>query len=131
MRSRKKTEKNKYERKKEKGTIKTVNQMTPREKRKARKLWKEKAKQRRRRLALQDISNVPVTPPSSDNEVPINENNNQRMQAGRQRSIRARRARNLLIKKQAAQIAKLKSTVQRYKKQIQRSNKPNKKLTPN
>ena len=87
----KEKEKKKYERKKEKGTIKTVNQMTPREKRKARKLWKEKAKQRRRRLALQDISNVPVTPPSSDNEVPINENNNQRMQAGRQRSIRARR----------------------------------------
>ncbi|CAG9569822.1 unnamed protein product [Danaus chrysippus] len=51
----KEKEKKKYERKKEKGTIKTVNQMTPREQRKARKIWRERAKQRRRRLALQHI----------------------------------------------------------------------------
>ncbi|CAF4819497.1 unnamed protein product [Pieris macdunnoughi] len=42
-------EKKKYKRKKEKGTIKTVNQMTPRENLKARKIWREKAKQQRRR----------------------------------------------------------------------------------
>lgn len=116
----KEKEKKKYERKKEKGTIKTVNQMTPREQRKARKIWREKAKQRRRRLALQHIGNAPATIPTSDNEVPPNENINQRAQAGQRRSIQARRARNILIKKQVAQIAQLKSTIQCYKKRLQR-----------
>ncbi|CAG9560048.1 unnamed protein product [Danaus chrysippus] len=67
--------------KKQKGTIKTVNQMTPREQRKARKIWREKAKRRRRRLALQHIGNAPATLPTSDDEVPPNENINQRAQA--------------------------------------------------
>ncbi|CAH0717729.1 unnamed protein product, partial [Brenthis ino] len=116
----KEKEKKKYERKKEKGTIKTVNQMTPREQRKARKIWREKAKQRRRRLALQHIENAPATIPTSDNE-----NINQRAQAGQRRSIQARRARNILIKKQVAQIAQLKSTIQCYKKRLQRSKRQN------
>ncbi|CAG9573014.1 unnamed protein product [Danaus chrysippus] len=59
--------------------------------------------------------------PTSDNEVPPNENINQRAQAGQRRSIQARRARNILIKKQVAQIALLKSTIQCYKKRLQRS----------
>ncbi|CAH2083752.1 unnamed protein product [Euphydryas editha] len=62
----KEKDKKKYERQKEKGLIKTVNQMTPTEKRKARKIWREKAKLRRRRLALQNIRNAPATQPSSD-----------------------------------------------------------------
>lgn len=106
----KEKEKKKYERKKEKGTIKTINQMTPREKRKARKIWRKKAKQGRQRLALQNIRNAPATLPSFDNEVPPNKNVNQRAQAGQRRSIQARRARNILIKKQATKLAKLKST---------------------
>lgn len=59
----------KYENKK-KGHIKTVNQMTLRGQWEATKLWREKAKYRRSRLALQDISNAPVTPPRSENEFP-------------------------------------------------------------
>lgn len=47
-----------------------MNQITPREQRKARKLWREESKNRRRRLALQNISNAPVTNPSSENEFP-------------------------------------------------------------
>lgn len=119
-------EREKYEKKKEKGVIKTVNQMTPREQRKARKVWREKAKNRRHRLALQDISNAPETPPCSDNEDPPQppQNINRRAQAAQQKSIRARKARNLIIRKQEAEIAQLKSAVQRYKKQIQRIKKP-------
>lgn len=118
-------EKEKYEKKKEKGVIKTVKQMTPREHRKARKVWREKAKNRRRRLALQDISNAPETPTGLDNEdPPPPQNMNMRAQAAQQKSIRARKARNLIIRKQKAEIAQLRSAVQRYKKQIQRIKKP-------
>ncbi|CAB3228673.1 unnamed protein product [Arctia plantaginis] len=118
-------EREKYEKKKEKGVIKTVQQMTPREQRKVRKVWREKAKIRRRRLALQDISNAPETPPCSDSEYPPPPQNiNRRAQAAQQKSIRARKARNLIIRKQEAEISQLKSAVQRYKKQIQRIKKP-------
>lgn len=118
-------EREKYEKKKEKGVIKTVKQMTPREQRKARKVWREKAKIRRRRLALQNISNAPETPPCSDNEdPPPPQNINRQVQAAQLKSIRARKARNLMIRKQEAEIAQLKSTAQRYKKQIQRIKKP-------
>ncbi|CAB3235016.1 unnamed protein product [Arctia plantaginis] len=118
-------EREKYEKKKEKGVIKTVQQMTPREQRKLRKVWREKAKIRRRRLALQDISNAPETPPCSDSEdPPPPQNINRRAQAAQQKSIRARKARNLIIRKQEAEISQLKSAVQRYKKQIQRIKKP-------
>lgn len=47
----------------------TVNQMTPRDQRKTRKLWR-KIHYRRRRLAPQDISNAPGNPPSLENEFP-------------------------------------------------------------
>ena len=118
-------EREKYEKKKEKGVIKTVKQMTPREQRKARKVWREKAKIRRRRLALQDITNAPEIPPCSVNEdPPPPQNINRRAQAAQQKSIRARKSRNLIIRKQEAEIAQLKSAVQRYKKQIQRIKKP-------
>lgn len=90
-------EREKYEKKKEKGDIKTVQQMSPREQRKVRKIWREKAKIRRRRLALQDISNAPETPPCSDNEdPPPPQHINRRAQASQQKSIRARKARNLI-----------------------------------
>ncbi|XP_076272097.1 uncharacterized protein LOC143203722 [Rhynchophorus ferrugineus] len=57
----------KYQRKKERGIIKTVNQMNPREQREARKLWREKARKRRRRLA-QSKSDASVTPSNLDNK---------------------------------------------------------------
>lgn len=44
----------------DKGVIKTVDQMTPREQRKARKIWKKKARKREKRLALQNVTNIPV-----------------------------------------------------------------------
>lgn len=121
-------EREKYEKKKDLGTIKTVKQMTPREQRKARKIWRDKAKIRRRRLALQNISNAPITPPCSDNEgpqpPPPPQNVNRRAQAAEQKSTRARKARNLKIRKQEVEIAQLRSAIQRYKKQIQRIKKP-------
>lgn len=59
--------------------------MTPREQRKARKIWREKTKIQRRRLALQDISNAFVTQPCSDNEgPPPPQNINRRAQAAQQ-----------------------------------------------
>lgn len=58
-------EKEKYLKKKEKGLIKTIDQMTPREQRKARKIWKKKARERRQRLASQNVANFPV-----DDQIP-------------------------------------------------------------
>ncbi|KAL3286807.1 hypothetical protein HHI36_001300 [Cryptolaemus montrouzieri] len=82
---RKVKERKNYEKKGDNGTIRTAKQMTPREQRKARKIWREKAKIRRRRLALQDISNAFVTPPCSDNEgPPPPQNINRRAQAAQQ-----------------------------------------------
>ncbi|CAK1579140.1 unnamed protein product [Parnassius mnemosyne] len=51
----KQKEKERYLKKKEKGIIKTVDQMTFREQRKARIMWKKRARERRQRLALQNI----------------------------------------------------------------------------
>lgn len=62
----KQKEKEKYLKKKEKGIIKTIDQMSPREQRKARKIWKKEARERRQRLALQNVTNVPVKPSISD-----------------------------------------------------------------
>ncbi|KAK9878718.1 hypothetical protein WA026_023511 [Henosepilachna vigintioctopunctata] len=90
-------EREKNEKKKNKGSIETVKQMTPRVQRKARKIWREEAKIRRRRLALQDISNAFVTPPCSDKEGPLPPQNiNRRTQAAQQKSTG--KARNLKIK---------------------------------
>ncbi|GBP94213.1 hypothetical protein EVAR_82746_1 [Eumeta japonica] len=57
--------KEKYLKKKEKGLIKTVDQMTPREQRKARKIWKKKAKSVGNDL-LQNVTNIPAVPSTSD-----------------------------------------------------------------
>ncbi|VVC87035.1 unnamed protein product [Leptidea sinapis] len=77
-----------------------VEQMTPRQQRKARKVWREEAKIRRHRLKLQYISNASVTQPCSDNkDPPPPQNINRRAYAAQQKSIRARKARNLTIRK--------------------------------
>lgn len=76
--------------------------MTPGEQRKVRKIWRGKSKirRRRRRLALQDLSKAHETPPCSDNEdPPYPQNINRRAQAAQQKSIQARKARNLIIRK--------------------------------
>lgn len=94
----KQKEKAKYLKKKEKGIIKTVDQMTPREQRKARKIWKKKARERRQRLALQNVTNLSVTPSMSD----INDqtfNFHRRVIAAKLKSDRARRQRYLINKK--------------------------------
>lgn len=125
-------ERKKYERKKDKGVIKTVDKMTPREQRKARKMWKEKSRERRRRLAITAVSNVPMKPPSSGNEAQrpaTQRSSDRRLQEAKRKSDRQRRLRNETIKKQAQRISKLKTTVARYKKRLQRL-KPPKNLTP-
>ncbi|KAK0170557.1 hypothetical protein PV328_008394 [Microctonus aethiopoides] len=77
----KQKDKEKYLKKKEKRIIKTVDQMTPREQRKARKMWKKKARERRQRLALQNVTNVPVTLSISDDDVQIQRENSDRREA--------------------------------------------------
>lgn len=96
----KQKEKEKYLKKKEKGIIKTIDQMTPREQRKARKIWKKKARERRQRLTLQNVTNVSVMPSISDvtNQTPRS-NSHGRVIAAKLKSDRARRQRYLINKK--------------------------------
>ncbi|GBP69400.1 PiggyBac transposable element-derived protein 1 [Eumeta japonica] len=127
----KQKEKEKYLKKKEKGLIKTVDQMTPREQRKARKIWKKKAKERRQRLALQNVTNIPAVPSTSD----VDDQLPQRIfltkaLAAKLKSDRARRQRYLMIKKKDETINKLKAKVACYKKRLQRLRK-REKHTPN
>lgn len=63
----KEKEKLEYQRKKENGQIKSINDMTGREKRTIRKIWREKTKKHRDHSKLQSIANSPMTPPSSNN----------------------------------------------------------------
>ncbi|KAF5279395.1 hypothetical protein FQA39_LY05505 [Lamprigera yunnana] len=50
---------------KEKGQIKSINDMTKREQRAVRKIWREKIKKHRDRVKLQSTRNYPVTPSAS------------------------------------------------------------------
>ncbi|CAG9839219.1 unnamed protein product [Diabrotica balteata] len=125
----KQKEKQKYLNKKEKGLIKTVDQMTPREQRKAQKIWRKKASERRQRLVLQNITNHSVTPSMSD----VNDqsfNSHKRVVAAKHKSDRARRQRYLDNKKKDETINKLKTRLACYRKRLQRLRKPEK-LTPN
>uniref|UniRef100_A0A6P7H0A5 Uncharacterized protein LOC114344525 n=1 Tax=Diabrotica virgifera virgifera TaxID=50390 RepID=A0A6P7H0A5_DIAVI len=125
----KQKEKQKYLNKKEKGLIKTVDKMTPREQRKAQKIWRKKARERRQRLALQNITNLSVTPSLSDgNDQSVN--SHRRVVAAKLKSDRARRQRYLNNKKKDETINKLKTKLACYKKRLQRLRKPEK-LTPN
>lgn len=126
----KQKEKEKYIKKKEKGIIKTVEQMTLREHRKAKKIWKKKARERRQRLSLQNISNVPATPSTSDVDNQISQSNSRKSIIAKVKSNRARRQRYLINKKKDEDIKKLKTKLARYKKRLQRLRKPQK-LTPN
>lgn len=126
----KQKEKEKYFKKKEKGIIKTVNQMTPREQRKARKIWKKKARERRQRLALQNVTNVRVAPSISDDDQIPQRNFPTRVIAAKLKSDRARRQRYLINKKKDDTINKLKTKLACFKKRLQRLRKPDK-LTPN
>ncbi|KAL3274298.1 hypothetical protein HHI36_015703 [Cryptolaemus montrouzieri] len=73
----KEKEKQQYKKKKEKGQIKTIKDMSEREQRAIRKIWREKTKKHRDRVKLQITRNNPITPPASDNEdqPPLPENN--------------------------------------------------------
>lgn len=127
----KQKDKEKHFKKKEKGIIKTVDQMTPREQRKARKVWKKKARKRRQRLALQNITNVPVTLSISDDVAQIQrENSDRRVVTAKIKSDRARRQRYLINKKKDEKINNLKTKLACFKKRLQRLRK-SKTLTPN
>lgn len=127
----KEKERRNYLKKKETGKLKSVKNMTPREQRAIRKIWVEKTRKRRARLALQNPSAAPATPPCSDEEMPPLQPTDNRADAARKRSERQRRRRNRLIIEQQQKIAKLTKDVKRYKKKIYRLNKSKENLTPN
>ncbi|KAL4712046.1 hypothetical protein ACJJTC_003713 [Scirpophaga incertulas] len=125
----KEKERQQYQKKKEKGQIKSIHDMTEREQRAIRKIWREKTRKHRARVKLQSIRNFPVTPPESDNEdQPSLPQNNIALDAKR-RSETQRKLRNKLIKRQKNEIKELRQKVRDYKKKLLRINKQE--MTPN
>lgn len=125
----KEKEKQQYKKKKEKGQIKSINDMTKREQRAVRKIWREKTKKHRDRVKLQSTRNYPVTPPPSDNEdqPPLPQNNI--ALAAKRRSEIQRKRRNKLIKKQKYEIKQLHQKLRDYQKKLRRIGKQQ--MTPN
>ncbi|CAF4937685.1 unnamed protein product [Pieris macdunnoughi] len=126
------TEKLRYQRIKkrsEKGQIKSINDMTEREQRAVRKIWREKTKKHRDRVKIQSTRNNPLTPPASDNEdqPPLPQNNI--ALAAKRRSEIQRKLRNQLIKKQKYEIKQLRQKVRDCQKKLRRIGKQ--KMTPN
>lgn len=66
----KEKEKKKYENKKKKNQRKLVKDMTPREKREAKKKWKKYSNDYYKRKKVTENMRYPDSPPHSDNEVP-------------------------------------------------------------
>lgn len=128
----KEKERRNYLNKKEKSIIRSVKDMTPREQRAIRKVWAEKTRKRRARLAHTSAMTVPATPPAGNQELPLTPLSS-RKESARKRSAKQRRQRNLLILQQQQQIIRLKKDLARYKKQIYRLNKRKEKqaITPN
>lgn len=127
----KEKEKQNYQKKKEKGQIKSIKDMTEREKRAIRKIWREKTKKHRDRLKLQTPRNcLIITPPASDDEdqAPPRPQNNIIL-AARRRSETQRKLRNKFIKKQKDEIQRLRQKVNEYQKKLRRIAKQN--MTPN
>lgn len=122
----KKKEKQKYEKKKETGQIKSIHDMTKREQRAVRKIWRERTK---KRVKLQSTRNYPVTPPASDNEDQPPLPQNKIALAAKKRSEIQRKLRNKLIIKQKCEIKQLRQKVCEYQKKIRRIGKQ--KMTPN
>ncbi|KAL3276308.1 hypothetical protein HHI36_024243 [Cryptolaemus montrouzieri] len=125
----KEKEKQQYKKKKEKGQIKSIKDMSEREQRAIRKIWREKTKKHRDRVKLQITRNNPITPPASDNEdqPPLPENNI--ALAAERRSEIQRKLRNKLIKKQQCEIKQLRQKVRDCQMKIRRMGKQ--KMTPN
>ncbi|CAF4951139.1 unnamed protein product [Pieris macdunnoughi] len=125
----KEKERQQYKKKKEKGQIKSINDMTEREQRAVRKIWREKTKKHRDRVKIQSTRNNPLTPPASDNEdqPPLPQNNI--ALAAKRRSEIQRKLRNQLIKKQKYEIKQLRQKVRDCQKKLRRIGKQ--KMTPN
>ncbi|XP_039763047.1 ATP-dependent RNA helicase DBP3-like isoform X2 [Pararge aegeria] len=125
----KEKEKQQYKKKKEKGQIKSINDMTKREQRAVRKIWREKTKKHRDRVKLQSTINYPVTPPASDNDdQPLFPQNNVVLAAKRRSEIQ-RKLRNQLVKKQKYKIKQLRQKVHNFQNKLRRIRKQ--KMTPN
>ncbi|KAL4714202.1 hypothetical protein ACJJTC_002839 [Scirpophaga incertulas] len=114
---------------KEKGQIMSIHDMTERDQRAIRKIWREKTRKHRGRVKLQSTRNFPVTPPESDNEDQPSLPQNNIALAAKRRSETQRKLRNKLIKKQKNEIKELRQKVRDYKKKLLRINK--REMTPN
>ncbi|KAL3285966.1 hypothetical protein HHI36_000480 [Cryptolaemus montrouzieri] len=107
---------------------KMVKDMSPREQRVARKIWREKTRKRRCKLAQRKeltnlIQALHFTPPCSEDEGASHPEPNRRIASAREMSTIQRKRRNHLIRKQEKQIIRLKGENRRLKKKLQQLKK--------
>ncbi|CAH1986453.1 unnamed protein product [Acanthoscelides obtectus] len=116
----KEKEKEKYHRKKEKVQVRSIKDLTDREQRAMRKIWREQTERYRDRVRQKTIVNYPESPPPSDHEDPhfdpqILDN---RASGANRPSEKQRKRINELIKKQKNEIDRLKNKVKRFQRKL-------------
>lgn len=109
-------EKKRYHKRKVEGQIRSINDMTEREKRHTRKAWRKKKQKERNERKRESTELQLETPPSTPSgPFPINLTN-----AGRKKVRKDRAKAYREIKKLKDQIADQKRTIERYKKRLYR-----------
>lgn len=108
-----------YQRKKAENKVKTINDMTEREKRKQRKAWRKNSQKYRQKKKM--LANVLAdSPPCSENEM---ENNihESRKKAGRKQVKKDKAQAYRTVKKQKHKIQKMQRTIDQLRKKVERN----------
>lgn len=126
----KKKERERYQKRKNAGKIRSVKDMTEREKRMIRKVWKEKARKYRKERKIVEETELHMkanTPPSSPSELNnagvVQENNNSGIMKGKKVVRRNQYKLKKKIKELEERNKKLNTRLEKYRKRLSRSKK--------
>lgn len=115
LEQKKKRDRNRYQRLKAENKIKLVKDMSDKEKKNCRKLWRNRQAALRRRKKAEEV--IADTPPSSDSERP----STSRQRGAGRKSVRKDRAKAYRqLEKQKSEINHLKRKLEKYKKRLTR-----------
>ena len=108
-------ERERYHKRKEKGEIKLIHDMSEREKRLARKNWRVRKQRERRNQNIPETFDTPPPTPSGSGPFPIRMNNAGRKRVRKDRAKAYRELEELKVK-----LAKQKRLTEKYKKRLHR-----------
>ncbi|XP_063363882.1 uncharacterized protein LOC134652649 [Cydia amplana] len=108
-----------YQRKKAENKVKTVSDMTERQKRKQRKLWRKNSQKYRQKKKM--MANILAnSPPDSENEIE-NDNRVSRKTSGRKQVKKDKAQAYRTVKKQKNKIQKMQRIIDQLRKKVQRN----------